>query len=373
MGASDVFGLTDHPRIRGEHDLDRPRTGRKTRIIPAYAGSTRLRAFADTRRRDHPRIRGEHSGQSQVAVGFDGSSPHTRGARVQHQPVKAQPRIIPAYAGSTRATARIWRAPRDHPRIRGEHGGGWAWLTIGGGGGSSPHTRGAQEVCGNYGAEYGIIPAYAGSTASCCAEMLFAVGSSPHTRGAPSCTRGAGCSSADHPRIRGEHAVAAVTVPAYSGSSPHTRGARAGLVVRGSGAGIIPAYAGSTYAYSVDHVAEMGSSPHTRGALGSLSAGHVLGRIIPAYAGSTVAEQCTHWVSSDHPRIRGEHLPRNRFRDDRHGSSPHTRGAHLQQPQSTRTGGIIPAYAGSTAMNVWKACFSPGSSPHTRGAPARLP
>ena len=144
MGASDVFGLTDHPRIRGEHDLDRPRTGRKTRIIPAYAGSTRLRAFADTRRRDHPRIRGEHSGQSQVAVGFDGSSPHTRGARVQHQPVKAQPRIIPAYAGSTRATARIWRAPRDHPRIRGEHGGGWAWLTIGG----------------------GIIPAYAGSTGS---------------------------------------------------------------------------------------------------------------------------------------------------------------------------------------------------------------
>ena len=218
--------------------------------------------------------------------------------------------------------------------------------------------------------------------------MLFAVGSSPHTRGAPSCTRGAGCSSADHPRIRGEHAVAAVTVPAYSGSSPHTRGARAGLVVRGSGAGIIPAYAGSTYAYSVDHVAEMGSSPHTRGALGSLSAGHVLGRIIPAYAGSTVAEQCTHWVSSDHPRIRGEHLPRNRFRDDRHGSSPHTRGAHLQQPQSTRTGGIIPAYAGSTceASLRYRATAdhprirgehaeadgarleAEGSSPHTRGA-----
>ena len=155
---------SDHPRIRGEHRQEGRRQGLvwgsspHTRgahpagqgeqmgggIIPAYAGSTRLRAFADTRRRDHPRIRGEHSGQSQVAVGFDGSSPHTRGARVQHQPVKAQPRIIPAYAGSTRATARIWRAPRDHPRIRGEHGGGWAWLTIGG----------------------GIIPAYAGSTGS---------------------------------------------------------------------------------------------------------------------------------------------------------------------------------------------------------------
>jgi hypothetical protein len=51
-------------------------------------------------------------------------SPHTRGARVQHQPVKAQPRIIPAYAGSTDRPLGRPRPGADHPRIRGEHGQG---------------------------------------------------------------------------------------------------------------------------------------------------------------------------------------------------------------------------------------------------------
>ena len=91
-----------------------------------------------------------------------GSSPHTRGARVQHQPVKAQPRIIPAYAGSTTGRTAGEHRHRDHPRIRGEHtiDDRRRILTNG----SSPHTRGARVRESGEHPAGGIIPAYAGST-----------------------------------------------------------------------------------------------------------------------------------------------------------------------------------------------------------------
>ena len=70
-------------------------------IIPAYAGSTG--AFVDLHLSipDHPRIRGEHGVDRDSQLLFAGSSPHTRGAR---RPGHAPPElagIIPAYAGST--------------------------------------------------------------------------------------------------------------------------------------------------------------------------------------------------------------------------------------------------------------------------------
>ena len=90
----------------------------------------------------------------------------------------------------------------------------------------------------------------------------------------------------------------------------------------------------------------------------------------------------------DHPRIRGEHQDPTEPSQENIGSSPHTRGAHLQQPESARAGGIIPAYAGSTPTRprpsrcrrdhprirgehsiCLKFChLTIGSSPHTRGA-----
>ena len=154
----------DHPRIRGEHTgVDGDGVDRQG-IIPAYAGSTSMlsvRRFAPqgssphTRgalhmplhlhpcNRDHPRIRGEHFGT--------GLTLH---------PVWG---IIPAYAGSTRLRRTIWLLPtgssphtrgarhghtngreftQDHPRIRGEH--------------DNP------DMYDNYVKR--IIPAYAGST-----------------------------------------------------------------------------------------------------------------------------------------------------------------------------------------------------------------
>ena len=159
-------------------------------IIPAYAGST--------------------SPQSQPRQRRQGSSPHTRGA--------------------PRSTARFTRPSGDHPRIRGEHDG-----------------------CGGQGdRRRGIIPAYAGSTAPALGVLPSLPGSSPHTRGTRAPRRTTATTTGDHPRIRGEHSElrsgqgsGGGIIPAYAGntasaksagtfsagSSPHTRGTLSSMLM----------------------------------------------------------------------------------------------------------------------------------------------
>ena len=265
-----VMACGDHPRIRGEHRkrslLKRfvtgssPHTrGALTRswpsssasgIIPAYAGSTTSWAIANAASGDHPRIRGEHS----FACLHDG--------RVASGDRDG---IIPAYAGSTWARAARPATPRDHPRIRGEHVRGVGVLRFVTG--SSPHTRGALRTVTSMPAVTWIIPAYAGSTTSSSAAMIF-VG--------------------DHPRIRGEHASWVTCAVSITGSSPHTRGA-----------------------------------PHIA------SGGGFFCGIIPAYAGSTCCGRRCCGCRWDHPRIRGEHLHFWHHDLEVPGSSPHTRGAPI--------------------------------------------
>ena len=272
------------PHTRGA----RARGGRRAsrgRIIPAYAGSTRLYANDVRLVQDHPRIRGEHPDAERHDPRGNGSSPHTRGARCGPGPQGTYRRIIPAYAGSTRS---VWSIPLscpDHPRIRGEH---LPLKTFEGmNRGSSPHTRGAHVAVERRFDRCRIIPAYAGSTSS----------RQP--------VRGSG---RDHPRIRGEHSAEANgTLRAY-GSSPHTRGARHRRPVGGGWRGIIPAYAGST------------CGPGRRGACGA-----------------------------DHPRIRGEHPYHIIEVPAEYGSSPHTRGAPPNTETLSNGRRIIPAYAGSTS------------------------
>ena len=336
----------DHPRIRGEHFVDvgfelvaygsSPHTRgalspiqdlpAPSRIIPAYAGSTRYAALSIRGVKDHPRIRGEHAISSLRLVEIQGSSPHTRGAPPCPYLSGRSWRIIPAYAGSTRRSpARRIRLP-DHPRIRGEHIRTSSNISLKAG--SSPHTRGAPGFGRARRRRPRIIPAYAGST------------------------RARGCRSfraRDHPRIRGEHVDQVLAVPGDAGSSPHTRGAPLRCFGPLSGSRIIPAYAGSTCGKPSattsppDHprirgehmsTAESGSycsgsSPHTRGA--------------PTSTASTLPWQ------RDHPRIRGEHGSNSATTIWSTGSSPHTRGARRRRPARGGWRGIIPAYAGSTS------------------------
>ena len=256
--------FADHPRIRGEHPLllrcefewlgSSPHTrgalimkdsiSKSVRIIPAYAGSTSMSTMTGVRITDHPRIRGEHddkrrAGQPRSGIipayagstgqhtpshrPASGSSPHTRGAPVKPLRGGVAHRIIPAYAGSTRAPPSASTRLRDHPRIRGEHLA--KSLTEKLGGGSSPHTRGALDCRPEGRVLMGIIPAYAGSTPP-----------APKSRN----------TGRDHPRIRGEHVDGWEGAGWARGSSPHTRGARRALSRAGPGRRIIPAYAGST-------------------------------------------------------------------------------------------------------------------------------
>ena len=165
-----------------------------------------------------------------------------------------------------------------------------------------------------------IIPAYAGSTS----EGLGLVGGAQ-----------------DHPRIRGEHGDVLPLPVRGAGSSPHTRGAQMTQASRAFARRIIPAYAGSTFApkrtirIAADH-------PRIRGEHCSAPASDsAKDRIIPAYAGSTVPEAGSIQRRTDHPRIRGEHWSRRDVFDRAKGSSPHTRGAHLEIPAIPRIAAVI--------------------------------
>ena len=276
--------LADHPRIRGEHRDAVAECERGHRIIPAYAGSTMCGRRTAGTSGDHPRIRGEHGLCDIGPAATPGSSPHTRGAPEDRRRSGRRPRIIPAYAGSTRRRRRDPRWPWDHPRIRGEHIRRLRQYLPREG--SSPHTRGARKKERMVADEARIIPAYAGSTLNSTGDIRFAT---------------------DHPRIRGEHNQEDPHPRRSRGSSPHTRGARDDAPQERTGCGIIPAYAGST-----------------------------------DFLGDAFA------TVGDHPRIRGEHPSRSVGAGWGGGSSPHTRGARLISWCMRRGPGIIPAYAGST-------------------------
>ena len=278
------MGSSPHTRGAPLHDAGEVAA---LRIIPAYAGSTAQTALKTTIRA--------------------GSSPHTRGAHLVVAGDGVLRRIIPAYAGSTPESDAAGRVGWDHPRIRGEHRGGHVGGP--GGGGSSPHTRGAHCCRWQSATALRIIPAYAGST-DAGVEMLGG--------------------AQDHPRIRGEHGVFSGRARRRAGSSPHTRGARGRARVYPISSRIIPAYAGSTgddppqkwaggdhprirgeHDTPLTNVTPFtGSSPHTRGAPVIVAApGGFIG-IIPAYAGSTRPSPATTGAGPDHPRIRGEHRVR---------------------------------------------------------------
>ena len=131
-------------------------------IIPAHAGFTSRFASARTTSRDHPRTRGVYDAQSLVQEGDIGSSPHTRGLLYAASGEITGPRIIPAHAGFTSQGGPRAREPPDHPRTRGVYfpPRDRSIPRVG----SSPHTRGLRVDPGAQGIRPGIIPAHAGFT-----------------------------------------------------------------------------------------------------------------------------------------------------------------------------------------------------------------
>ena len=158
--------------------------GRHQGLIPARAGTTRLRCRSCRRGWAHPRSRGEHQGVNYATTTSRSSSPLARGTRFEVCHSLEVVGLIPARAGNTVARKFAGSSSRAHPRSRGEH---CVWMVgVGGILGSSPLARGTLQTAGDSGHKKGLIPARAGNTVR--AWPLFR-----HCRA--------------HPRSRGEHGM----------------------------------------------------------------------------------------------------------------------------------------------------------------------
>ena len=232
-------------------------------LIPAYAGSTVQRWGTSRCTPAHPRLRGEHSVLNAHPLTDCGSSPLTRGALTVFQRLRHSTGLIPAYAGSTSSTISAVRASAAHPRLRGEHERASSVARMGGGlipayAGSTTDTAGATVIPGAHPrlrGEHGNLTVFAtdnqGSSPLTrgalmrCLTVPHAPGSSPLTRGAPANIArridGVGLIPAyagstasrpgrihqpwAHPRLRGEHDCSGAMSAVAAGSSPLTRGA----------------------------------------------------------------------------------------------------------------------------------------------------
>ena len=135
----------DHPYIRGEHP-GCTQTFQRLLGSSLHTWGTLIPHNPLTLHyRDHPYIRGEHSEVDSVADLSQGSSLHTWGTRDISMLSTASLRIIPTYVGNTTSFTNDSNVYMDHPYIRGEHPPAFVYIYILTG--SSLHTWGTLQVC----------------------------------------------------------------------------------------------------------------------------------------------------------------------------------------------------------------------------------
>ena len=212
----------------------------------------------------HPRSRGENAETCSLNFSEYGSSPLTRGKRLDSVLNRVDAGLIPAHAGKTPSQPSPCTVTPAHPRSRGENRARSSrnrYLR-----GSSPLTRGKHGHSTHRHRYHGLIPAHAGKTGRCMCGVR----------------RGGA-----HPRSRGENTYeGSVTFP-RAGSSPLTRGKRL-IVDRATWAArLIPAHAGKT---RLRPARTFGCKAHPRSrgenVLPRLPSA-LLAWLIPAHAGKT--------------------------------------------------------------------------------------
>ena len=172
-----------------------------TGLIPAHAGKTRPSSAPCWWGRAHPRSRGENIRHPSLTRQSAGSSPLTRGKLLAQIAAWLPDRLIPAHAGKTLLRARRAGSRSAHPRSRGENV--MDATAFFGSWGSSPLTRGKQWWAHPLASSVGLIPAHAGKTRWASKTALR---------------------STAHPRSRGENCGARGVSDYRPGSSPLTRG-----------------------------------------------------------------------------------------------------------------------------------------------------
>ena len=294
----------------------------------------------------HPRSRGENPSSTTASGAGSGSSPLTRGKRLDRLSVGEPVRLIPAHAGKTQLTVPSGVAGSAHPRSRGENR--VALTQLANAGGSSPLTRGKHGGHGLADADRGLIPAHAGKTMRPGRDPSRPSGSSPLTRGKRERRRGrsllqrlipahAGKTQRRsgvpallkaHPRSRGEnrlpprrHRIRPWLIPAHAGKTVEDQAHRIENAAH-------PRSRGENWRTPWIRLAVRGSSPLTRGKLHEGTEDPTDRRLIPAHAGKTPRLHLSICDWPAHPRSRGENLAPRSPRADAAGSSPLTRGKH---------------------------------------------
>ena len=210
------------PLTRGKRMLPSWK-GPEDRLIPAHAGKTGPDRAAGLGPAAHPRSRGENARAALVPRAKTGSSPLTRGKLAGAVVVRLNRGLIPAHAGKTEATLARRVANAAHPRSRGENTSSPPPRRAARG--SSPLTRGKRLNRVAVLVDQGLIPAHAGKTATqrcsipcaqahprsrgenglCTKPITERNGSSPLTRGKPKQTNTIYAVTPAHPRSRGEN------------------------------------------------------------------------------------------------------------------------------------------------------------------------
>ena len=158
---SSAFTTGSSPATRG--GLRRGRSSEAAAgLIPGYAGRTGRGLAIRFRPRAHPRLRGEDEDFHDIRHEELGSSPATRGGRVHRRAAPDRRRLIPGYAGRTRISGMFGMRSWAHPRLRGEDG--FLDPVKVDPPGSSPATRGGLTVAVLNSKGGGLIPGYAGRT-----------------------------------------------------------------------------------------------------------------------------------------------------------------------------------------------------------------
>ena len=167
------------PLTRGKLRAEDERP-RREGLIPAHAGKTDWPGRLGGDGRAHPRSRGENAHRRRPPMCRQGSSPLTRGKRLNHVQPLPVVGLIPAHAGKTRGRRAGCSRDWAHPRSRGENS---LWFgTDASTGGSSPLTRGKLELRLTAAIATGLIPAHAGKTAAR-GRSKPAYGAHPRSRG----------------------------------------------------------------------------------------------------------------------------------------------------------------------------------------------
>ncbi|EFW09850.1 hypothetical protein HMPREF9005_1174 [Actinomyces sp. oral taxon 178 str. F0338] len=108
------------PRVRGKRG-PLARAGSTRRLIPARAGKTTTPATGSSCAAAHPRACGENREPSPIAGTFSGSSPRVRGKHDLHHHRCGSNGLIPARAGKTCPKVFANVGDGAHPRACGEN------------------------------------------------------------------------------------------------------------------------------------------------------------------------------------------------------------------------------------------------------------